>query len=93
LYILWVALCSWFFTLSKICWETQRRFPLDTNLTKWLSKCEGSLLHGKRKTQLYGEMMMRCENLKQYKRSSNKIMTEGERGKQEHEWKGKCEIE
>jgi len=31
-----------------------KKFPLDTNLTKWLSKCEGSLLEGKQKTQLYG---------------------------------------
>jgi len=23
--------------------ETVGRFPLDTNLTKWLSKCEGAL--------------------------------------------------
>jgi len=28
--------------------------PLDTNLTKWLSKYEGSLLESKEKTQLYG---------------------------------------
>jgi len=25
------------------------------NLTKWLNKCEGSLLEGKEKTQLYGD--------------------------------------
>jgi len=29
--------------------RTLRRFPLDTNLTKWLSKCEGSLQKGKEK--------------------------------------------
>ena len=44
-----------FWFLSRKWWETQRRFPLDTNLTKWLSKCEGSLLEGKEKTQLYGD--------------------------------------
>jgi len=32
--------------------RTQRRSPLDTNLTKWLSKREGSLLEGKRKIQV-----------------------------------------
>ena len=32
--------------------RTQRRSPLNTNLTKWLSKCEGSLLKGKRKIQV-----------------------------------------
>jgi len=87
-----VTLCLWVFVLGKIWWETQRIFPLDTNLTKWLSKCEGSFLKGKEKNTIY---MVRwwCENLKQYKRSSNKMMIEGERGKQEHERKGKCEIE
>jgi len=29
--------------------RTQRRSPLHTNLTKWLSKCEGSLLEAKEK--------------------------------------------
>jgi len=33
--------------------KTERRFPLDTNLTKWLSKCECSLLEDKEKIQLY----------------------------------------
>ena len=36
-------------------WETQRRSPLDTNLTKWLSKCEGSLLEGTKKNTIYGD--------------------------------------
>jgi len=35
--------------------RTQRRCPLDTNLTKWLSKCEGSVLEGKEKSTIYGE--------------------------------------
>jgi len=43
-----------FFILNRIWWETQRRFPLDTNLTTWLSKYEGSLLEDKEKTQSYG---------------------------------------
>ena len=33
----------------EIMVRTLRRFPLDTNLTKWLSKCEGSLQKGKEK--------------------------------------------
>jgi len=40
--------------------RTQRRFLLDTNLTKWLSKCEGSLLEGKEKTQ-YGDYDDECK--------------------------------
>ena len=44
------------FCLGRIWWETQRRLQLDTDLTKWLSKCEGSLLEGKEKTQLYGDL-------------------------------------
>ena len=35
--------------------RTQKRSPLDRNLTKWLSKCEGSLLKGKGKIQVYGD--------------------------------------
>ena len=39
--------------------RTQRRFPLDTNLTKWLSKCEGSFLENKReKHNIKVEMMI-----------------------------------
>jgi len=33
-----------------------RRFPMDTNLTKWLSKCEGSLQKGKEK-----KTIIRCK--------------------------------
>ena len=29
------------------------RFPLDTNLIKWLSKCEGALQKNNEKRQLY----------------------------------------
>ena len=39
------------FSLAMIG-ETQWRLPLDRNLTKWLSKNEGSLKKSKRKTQL-----------------------------------------
>jgi len=35
--------------------RTQRRSPLDTYLTKWLSKCEGYLLEDKEKNTIYGE--------------------------------------
>ena len=41
--------------------RTQRRSLLDTNLTKWLSKCEGSLLEGKGKIQVYGDWWWRAE--------------------------------
>jgi len=42
--------------------RTLRRSPLDTNLTKQLSKCDGSLHKSKRKRQLYGEHdARRCE--------------------------------
>jgi len=40
----------------------QRRFPLDTNLTKWLSKCEDSLLKDKDNTQLYGDDDEKVQN-------------------------------
>jgi len=33
--------------------RTLRRFSLNMNLTKWLSKCEGSLLKGKKKNDSY----------------------------------------
>jgi len=33
----------------EIMVRTLKRFPLDTSLTKWLSKCEGSLQKGKEK--------------------------------------------
>ena len=36
--------------------RNSKKISLDTNLTKWLSKCEGSLLEGKEKTQLYGDL-------------------------------------
>jgi len=32
------------------------------NLTKWLSKCKGSLLEGKEKTQLYGDDDEKVQN-------------------------------
>jgi len=34
---------------------TLGKFPLDTNLTKWLSRCEGAFYKGKNKKTLYGE--------------------------------------
>jgi len=47
-----VALCLRVFVLSRIWLESQRIFTLDTNLTKWLSKCECSLLEGKEKNTI-----------------------------------------
>jgi len=38
--------------------EELGRFPLNTNLTKWLSKCEGSLHKGKNEKQ--DMVRMRC---------------------------------
>ena len=45
--------------------RTLRRSLLDTNLTKWLSKCEGSLHKSKRKRQLYGEHGVRRCGIKE----------------------------
>jgi len=44
--------------------RTLRKFPLDTNLTKWLSKYEGSLQKGKEKKQLYGDDDVHCGKYK-----------------------------
>jgi len=35
---------------------TLGKFPLDTNLTKWLSKCEDAFHKGGDKKTLYGDM-------------------------------------
>jgi len=40
------------FGLAEYGEKPKRRFSLDTNLTKWLSKCEGSLLKGKEKNTI-----------------------------------------
>jgi len=40
--------------------RTQGRFPLDTNLTKWLSKCESSLHKGKDEKQDMVRMRCNC---------------------------------
>jgi len=60
-----------FFSNYKV--RTQRRFPLDTNLTKWLSKCEGSLLEGKGKIQEYGDWwwMAKCKRAWKEKQEHN----------------------
>jgi len=44
------------------------------NLTKWLSKCEGSVLEGKEKTRSYVLMMKRC-GIKEYIRERKKMET------------------
>jgi len=40
--------------------RTQGRFPLETNLTKWLSKYEGSLHRGKNEKQDMVRMSCNC---------------------------------
>jgi len=59
---------------------TQRRFSLDTNLTKWLSKCEGSLLKAKEKAHNMLIMMMCC-GIERHNKETIKI--------KEIEWKMK----
>jgi len=51
--------------------RTLRRFPLDTNLTKWLSKCEGSLQKGKEKKPIKMVWMMQRQKLKSIKEARN----------------------
>jgi len=65
--------------------EIQRRSPLDTNLTKWLSKCEGSLLEDKGKNSIYGDYDDDCG----IERALNEENIKGDnqmkkRNKQEH---------
>jgi len=35
---------------------TLGKFPMDTNLIKWLSRCEGAFYKGKDKKTMYGDM-------------------------------------
>ena len=63
----------------QLWWETQRRFPLDMNLTKWLSKCEGALLKGKEKTQVWWLWWWRCGNERH--ENKHKMMK-----KDKHKW-------
>jgi len=43
---------------------TLGKFPLDTNLIKWLSGCEGAFHKGKDKKTLYGYMYAIVETKK-----------------------------
>jgi len=63
----------------QLWWETQRRFPLNTNLTKWLSKYEGALQEGKEKTQVLWLSWWRCGNKRHEKK--HKMMK-----KAKHKW-------
>jgi len=62
-----------------------RRSPLDRNLTKWLSKCEGSLQKSKRKRQLQGEHDgNRCGINEHEKESQIELPNGNKETKQEH---------
>jgi len=72
--------------------RTLRRSPLDTNLTKWLSKREGSLHKSKRKRQLQGEYdANRCEIKEHGKESQIRIAEWKNETKQEHNTRVKAE--
>jgi len=73
--------------------RTLRRSPLDTNLTNWLSKCEGSLHKSKRKRQLQGEYdANRCGIREHEKESQIRIFEWKNETKQEHNTKSKSEM-
>jgi len=52
---------------------TLGKFPLDTNLTKWLSSCEGAFHKGKDKRHC----MWECMQIAEIKKKARK-----------HQWKG-----
>jgi len=67
-----------------------RRFPLDTNIIKWLSKCEGSLLKGKEK-----KIIIRCQMMQRNYRQGtikkkNKVKKKLNRGKECIWNEGRC---
>jgi len=65
--------------------RTLRRSPLDTNLTKWLSKCEGSLHKSKRKRQLQGEHDANRCGIKEHEKETQIELSNGNKEtKQEH---------
>ena len=73
--------------------RTLRRSPLDTNLTKWLSKCEGSLHKSKRNKQLQGEYDgNRCEIKEHEKENQIRIVEWKNETKQEDNTKSKNEM-
>jgi len=70
--------------------RTLRKSPLDRNLTKWLSKCEGSLPKSKRKRKLQGEYdAKRCGIKEHGKESQIRISEWKNETKQEHNTKSK----
>ena len=50
--------------------KTLGKSPLDINLTKWLSRCEGSFHKGKRKRQLQGEHDANRCRIKEHEKES-----------------------
>jgi len=56
--------------------RTPRRSTLDTNLTKWLLKCEGSLLEGKEKKHNMVSIMRRLAELNENNDEDAKLKTE-----------------
>ena len=72
-----------FFSNYKVI--TQRWSPLDTNLTKWLSKCEGLFLEDKGKIQEYGDWRWRAKCKRAWKEKQEHNENQIDKGwKQEH---------
>jgi len=72
--------------------RTLKRSPLDTNLTKWFSKCEVSLHKSKRKRQLQGEYdANRCGIKEHGKQNQIRIVEWKNERKQEHNTRVKAE--
>jgi len=70
--------------------RTLRRFPLNTNLTKWLSKCEGSLQKDKEKNTRAKikehKMKQGMKNMTEWKKTHNimkKVKGEMERNEKD----------
>jgi len=63
---------------------TLGKFPLDTNLTKWLSRCEGAFHKGKDKMTLYGSMYAIVE----IKKKTRKRLSKGNMKEMEEETYG-----
>jgi len=59
-----------------------RRSPLDTNLTKWLSKCESLLHKSKRKRQLEGENDAKMCKIKEHGKENQIELSNGNKENQ-----------
>jgi len=83
---------TWIEILSKNMVKTLRRSPLDTNLTKWLSKCECLLHKSKRKRQLQGEYDANWCRIKEHEKENQiRIVEWKNEAKQEHNIRVKVE--